>query len=70
LIINVLKDRGVIEGLKSVADGKGKYADDIRDDARTAYEQWVIRVQEIRGKLRWKTMRTKSSSTGCVLQRE
>lgn len=70
MIVNVLKDHGVIEGLKSVADGKGKHPDDIRDDARTVYEQWIIRVQEIRGKLRWKMTQTKSSSTEYVLQRE
>jgi len=51
IILNVLKDGGVIERLKNIVDGKGKH---IRDDARTAYEQWAIRAQKIRGKPRWK----------------
>jgi len=55
LILNVLKDDGIIEEVKKVADGEGNHRGDIRDDARTAYEQWAIRVQEIRGKPRWKT---------------
>jgi len=54
LIVTAFKDLGVIKAVKNVADGKGKHADNIRDNARTAYEQWVTRVQEIHDKPRWK----------------
>jgi len=54
------KNRGIIEVLNNIADGMGKHRDDIRNDARTAYKQWAIRVQEIRGKPRWKMYQTRS----------
>jgi len=38
-IVNVLQDYGILKKVKEVADGKGKHTDDIRDEARAAYER-------------------------------
>lgn len=62
-----LKDYGIVERIKKIADGKGEHADDVRDIARTAYEQWVIRVQEIREERRWKM--TLTEPLGFILER-
>jgi len=74
--IYILQDCGIIEVVKNVADGKGKHRDDIRDDARTVYEQWATRVREIRGKPRWKMIPATTTTSsewgviGYVLERE